>query len=1715
MKGPKRIFAFFLALMMVAQVGTTAFAQIPNEAQSSAASQSILLLGSGTTFYVAADGNDSNDGLTEATAWQTVARAAQEMLSPGDSILFRRGDVFNGQFVAQGPSTFPGWESAVVATQNSGTAIDPITLGSFGNASLPKPIIHGGGVDGGTIEIRDLSHWTVQDLAITNTPANGVPGNYSGILVVTPWSGTDDPVDYWVKSIDGIQILNNEIFNVAGSNAQNAGIFFNLGQLPNYNNFVVSGNTVQNVSNRGIYFVDNFTTTWVENALQNAVITNNTVINSGSYGIVVTNADAPTISGNRWWGVGAGTGLELSNVINETISDNSVLPADPNQTFTITYFANQGDGTPIEITVNPGDNHTVQANTFTRTDHDFVEWNTSADGTGTAYSPGDVITDVRQNITLFAQWSRTGGARIFFVAANGDDSNDGLTEATAWRTIARANQQMLEPGDQLLFRRGDEFHGNFIAQGPPRDSRTPSTIVQTQNNGTAANPITIGAFGPTSLPRPILHGGGNATGSQSPGTIELLDISHWIVRDLAITNNDGTGLLGLFTGITVMAPWSGTTDGSQYFLRSVDGIQIINNEIFDIAGAPGASGHLNGGIYFELRSIPNFRNFVVEGNIIRNVGNVGINFNNPWANEWLEFVLQDGIIRNNTVMNTGSDGIVIRNADSPTITGNRWKNIGAVEGESEGLIFRENVRNATASDNSQLPFDANEAYTITYFPNRGVGAAVVHTALRYTNHIIAANTFTRENWTFLNWNTEANGRGQAFNPGEQLTSLRRDVVLFAQWERNDPDEDTIGDDRIGIIYYVDSVNGNDNNDGLTEATAWRTIQRANETMYEPGDQILFRRGQEFHGRFIAHGRTSLRVTHGIPYTQNSGSRNNPITLGAFGDPSLPKPIIHGPGIGSTSSNKPYGVIELHDISHWVVRDLAITNRTPVQSHFTVNGQLFDEAFIAGISIRDDWSDGEVDTLMNGLQVINNDIYDIYGFSVGIGTNEDGSFGRDWFTGAIYVEIAQTQRMTGLVIEDNYIYDVRPIAIRFMSTHSPWLQYPIKEPRIVGNTIRNNGRDGVIIQNAENVYAAHNRLYDIGKNTWKDPGFIAGLWLIECYGGLFEHNSVIGMRPTGDSFAYNVDVRNHGTIIWQYNYSERNRGFYQGWFYEPGGYFGGFFMMTPNTMNAPGDKVIVRYNVSVGERGGMRLANGGAYVYNNLFIDENEPMYISTAVNLIGGDPTVNGNRSILFNNIFYSGNMEDAPLFAVDTGLIFMNNLYVGKPGTAPVTDTLAIEADPMFSNIGDTLRRYIPRVGSPVINQGMTAMDVWDVIYNANISPELTQRAINSVNLHLADTAAFTPSADFFGTALTYATGNFNIGIAEIVHDNRIIINDNNQGGGGTGTQDDVTTGGTGGRPTSTVTTPTPPGQVRPGLPIPDTAQVVEVNNPTDPTAMDEAIENALQNLGSDKESVAIILPDGNAALAPETLVRLNSEGINLVLAHNVAIVEIPYNVLGNLAMTEEMISFIFTVNLHEDQEALATVIFRAFIGGVELATLSNDVTIVVDLGENLNLNPYRIIAVFEDGTIVGGTLNEDGLFTFSTSRTGEFIIRYIASLIHLRVSLNSHTIYCLAGNAPTQFMDVLPHIVTDIYGGSRAVLPLRAVAEALGATVYWHGETQEVSITLGQRQLTFAIGDDLGGVAAFIKDNRTMVPARFISEFFGALVIWSQETQSFDIIL
>jgi uncharacterized repeat protein (TIGR02543 family) len=83
-------------------------------------------------------------------------------------------------------------------------------------------------------------------------------------------------------------------------------------------------------------------------------------------------------------------------------------------------------------------------------------------------------------------------------------------------------------------------------------------------------------------------------------------------------------------------------------------------------------------------------------------------------------------------------------------------------------------------------FKANE-YDVVFKPNGGNGSVKKQHFAYGTKKALAANTFTRDGYTFVGWNTKANGSGKAYKNKQSVKNLASKdgakVTLYAQWKK--------------------------------------------------------------------------------------------------------------------------------------------------------------------------------------------------------------------------------------------------------------------------------------------------------------------------------------------------------------------------------------------------------------------------------------------------------------------------------------------------------------------------------------------------------------------------------------------------------------------------------------------------------------------------------------------------------------------------------------------------------------------------------------------------------------------------------------------------------------------------------------------------------------------------------------------------------------------
>ena len=77
---------------------------------------------------------------------------------------------------------------------------------------------------------------------------------------------------------------------------------------------------------------------------------------------------------------------------------------------------------------------------------------------------------------------------------------------------------------------------------------------------------------------------------------------------------------------------------------------------------------------------------------------------------------------------------------------------------------------------------------------------------------------------------------------------------------------------MGRIFYLDAVNGNDENSGITPDEALKSLEVANQILFGAGDKLLLKCGCEWKGMFCPHG---------------DGDRFQFAQIGTYGDGEAP------------------------------------------------------------------------------------------------------------------------------------------------------------------------------------------------------------------------------------------------------------------------------------------------------------------------------------------------------------------------------------------------------------------------------------------------------------------------------------------------------------------------------------------------------------------------------------------------------------------------------------------------------------------------------------------------------------------------------------------------------------------------------------------------------------------------------------------------------------
>ena len=335
------------------------------------------------------------------------------------------------------------------------------------------------------------------------------------------------------------------------------------------------------------------------------------------------------------------------------------------------------------------------------------------------------------------------------------------------------------------------------------------------------------------------------------------------------------------------------------------------------------------------------------------------------------------------------------------------------------------------------------------------------------------------------------------------------------------------------------------------------------------------------------------------------------------------------------------------------------------------------------------------------------------------------------------------------------------------------------------------------------------------------------------------------------------------------------------------------------------------------------------------------------------------------------------------------------------------------------------------------------------------------------------------------------------------------------------------------TGTTPEPPPtsgsapSTQPSEPTVVVSEVVpELEETVEPVTKEENHEAILSQLDNeDIGQVTITLPENvnDVLLYAKSIETLLDAGLPLVIENGVVSITIPLDLLEEI-LGEESKSFTISIVIgnaeisdeydnNQAREVLISKEISILRDGYEVSDTETPVVLNIDLSdfEIEDLNPARIILTI-DSEIIGGTLDtETGLFTISTIlQAGIFEIVYVPGLRRVNLQVASNDIFdTVYGNSVV--MDVLPQTIDG-----RTTVPVRFITEILGGNVSWNSDTRTVTIVIDGETLHLVLNETIPGmdVPATTYNGRTMVPLRFVSEYFGATVNYTSGTGEIEII-
>lgn len=465
------------------------------------------------------------------------------------------------------------------------------------------------------------------------------------------------------------------------------------------------------------------------------------------------------------------------------------------------------------------------------------------------------------------------------------------------------------------------------------------------------------------------------------------------------------------------------------------------------------------------------------------------------------------------------------------------------------------------------------------------------------------------------------------------------AVVFAVI-RYMPKEQTVA--KKSFNYYVDAVNGSDENDGTTADSAWKSLKNVNKTEFAAGTTIHLKRGCTWRGTLHPLG---------------DGSETAPNTITAYGEGAAPTVIGTYKRKNKINCGLAAAVV-LHNQNNWVIENLAVTNEdTTQEEQFGIYILSNGGNWTKNISVWNCEVYGDADTWDSPTQA------DFTGITVSHGGTYDGYASQ-------------------IMLDSNNVHDVKGDGIIVTGSvsggdengnpneNSNTLIY------VQRNVLRNIGKDGIVVNNCNEPMVTHNICERA--HSYATESYHVAIWAFACRNAWFSYNEVFDTKTTYDGQAFDCDYQSTGTTF-MYNYAHDNEGGFMLICCEPKDWDGGL---------AYNNGSIVAYNIAQNNhRAQIQLT--GQIKDTKIF---NNTLYYSDGdtVNLYLRDLAYFPDNTQFYNNIFYNLGGGEYKLSYENVSAqntVFSHNAFYGEhPANEPQDDAKIID-DPRLLNPGGAIK--------------------------------------------------------------------------------------------------------------------------------------------------------------------------------------------------------------------------------------------------------------------------------------------------------------------------------------------------------------------------------------------------------------------------------------------